>query len=55
MKGIFDAYLLWPFDKKLIFWLVTRIKYYAITILESKNGLDSYYSSFIESWNHIMK
>ena len=26
MKGIFDAYVLWPFDKKLISWLVTHIR-----------------------------
>ena len=25
MKGIFDAYALWPFDKKIFFELVTRI------------------------------
>ena len=25
MKGIFDAYVLWPFDKKNIFDLVTRV------------------------------
>ena len=26
MKGIFGPYVLWTFDKKLIFWLVTRIR-----------------------------
>ena len=26
MKGIFDPYVLWPFDKKLIFSLVTRFR-----------------------------
>ena len=26
MKGIFDPYVLWPFDKKLIFWLLRRAK-----------------------------
>ena len=26
IKGIFDAYVLWLFDKKLIFELVARIK-----------------------------
>ena len=26
MKGIFSPYVLWPFDKKLIFLLVTRIR-----------------------------
>ena len=25
MKGIFDSYVLWPFDKKFIFELVTRV------------------------------
>ena len=25
MKGIIDAYVLWPFDKKFIFELVTRV------------------------------
>ena len=25
MKGIFDAYVLWPFDKKFIFESLTRI------------------------------
>ena len=25
MKGIFDAYALWPFDKKIFFELVTRV------------------------------
>ena len=25
MKGIFDAYVLWPFDKKLILELVTHV------------------------------
>ena len=26
MKGIFGPYVLWPLDKRLIFWLVTRIR-----------------------------
>ena len=26
IKGIFDAYVLWPFDKNFIFELVTRIR-----------------------------
>ena len=25
MKGIFGPYVLWPLDKKLIFWIVTRV------------------------------
>ena len=26
MKGIFDPYVQWPFDKKLISWLVNRAR-----------------------------
>ena len=26
MEGIFDAYVLWPLDKKFIFELVTRVR-----------------------------
>ena len=25
MKGIFGPYVLWPLDKKFIFWIVTRV------------------------------
>ena len=25
MKGIFGPYVLWPLDKKLIVWIVTRV------------------------------
>ena len=32
MKGIFGPYVLWHFDKKLIFWLVTRIRIRDYTI-----------------------
>ena len=28
MKGIFDAYVMWPFDKKFIFELLIHIKKY---------------------------
>ena len=33
MKGIFDAYVLWPFDKNVIFELVTRINTRDYTVL----------------------
>ena len=26
MKGIFDPYVLWPFDKKVIFKLIMRVR-----------------------------
>ena len=32
MKGIFDAYLLWPFDKKFIFELVARVYTHHYTV-----------------------
>ena len=34
MKGIFDPYVLWPFDKKLILQLVTRIRIRDYTVLD---------------------
>ena len=35
MKGIFGPYVLWPLDKKLIFWIVTRVsaRDYTVCIL----------------------
>ena len=33
MKGIFVVYVLWPFDKKLITWLVTRVRTRNYTVL----------------------
>ena len=36
MKGIFDAYLLWPFDKKMFFELVTRVNTRNFTVLGKK-------------------
>ena len=33
MKGIFDPYVLWPFGKKLIFWIVTRVSARDYTVL----------------------
>ena len=42
VKGIFDPYVLWPFDKKLIFQLVTRISTRDFTVWEIKTfGLSS--------------
>ena len=32
MKGIFGPYALWPFDKKLIFLLVTRVRTHDYTV-----------------------
>ena len=32
MKGIFDAYVLWPFDKKFVFELVTWVNTHDFTI-----------------------
>ena len=34
MEGIFDAYVLWPFDKKFIFELVTGVKTRDFTVVE---------------------
>ena len=33
MKGIFCPYVIWPFDKKLIFKLVTRIRTRDYTVI----------------------
>ena len=34
MKGIFDPYVLWPFDKKLISKLVTRVRTHDYTVCD---------------------
>ena len=34
MKGIFDAYVLWPFDKKLFLELVMRVNTRDFTVSE---------------------
>ena len=34
MKGIFGSYVLWPLDKKLIFWIVTRVSARDYTVSE---------------------
>ena len=41
MKGIFGPYVLWPMDKKLIFWIVTRVsaRDYTICCLFVKFGI----------------
>ena len=39
MKGIFDPYVLWPFDKKLISLLVTCIRTRDHTVDSPKNGV----------------
>ena len=40
MKGIFDPYVLWPVDKKLISWLVTRIRvrHYTASSIPKQHG-----------------
>ena len=40
MKGIFDPYVLWPFDKKLIFKLVTRVRTRDYTVFIGCKMLD---------------
>ena len=42
MKGIFGSYVLWPFDKKLIFWIVTRVsaRDYTVPRTKMKQTLD---------------
>ena len=40
MKGIFGPYVLWPLNKKLIFWIVTRVSARDYTVL------CTYYLSF---------
>ena len=39
MKGILDAYILWPFDKKFIFELVMRVntRYFTVCVYLCKN------------------
>ena len=34
MKGIFGPYVLWPLDKKLFFWIVTRVSARDYTVIE---------------------
>ena len=41
-EGVFGPYVLWPLDKKLIFWIVTRVSARDYTVLEIKTfGLES--------------
>ena len=39
MKGIFGPYVLWPLNKKLIFWIVTRVSARDYTVHKQKNAL----------------
>ena len=41
MKGNFDNYLLWPFDKKIIFGLVTGVNTCAFPVLENSDWTDT--------------
>ena len=36
MKGIFSPYVLWPLDKKLIFWIVTRVSPRDYTVISMR-------------------
>ena len=45
MKGIFGPYVLWPLDKKLIFWIVTRASARDYTV----------YVLFWNKWNIMYK
>ena len=38
MQGIFDAYVLWPFDKKFIFELVTYVRIRDYTVCSLMNN-----------------
>jgi hypothetical protein len=40
MKGIFNAYVLWPIDKKLIFELVTHVNTRDFTLRKNHKGLN---------------
>ena len=39
IKGIFDPYVLWPFDKKLISYLVTRVRTRDYTVKKNDKKL----------------
>ena len=43
MKGIFGPYVLWPLNKKLIFWIVTRVSARDYTV--PNNWLDHFLDS----------
>ena len=55
MKGIFGPYVLWPLDKKLIFWIVTRVRtvsacdytvcIWAVTVFLNRGPLKVLYDS----------
>ena len=44
MKGMFDPYVLWLFDKKLISWLVTHVKTldYTVWVVEKRSSMALY-------------
>ena len=42
MKEIFDAYVLWPFDKKMFFEFVTRVDTRNFTVFEFFTVLEIY-------------
>ena len=39
MKGIFGPYVLWPLDKKLIFWIATRVSARDYTVYDDMRYL----------------
>ena len=44
LKGIFGPYVLWPLDKKLIFWIVTRVSardYAVVMKFQEKQTIDT--------------
>ena len=52
MKGIFGPYVLWPLDKKLIFWIVTRVSARDYTvIIFSWHGI---VKLLMKRWNHVL-
>ena len=64
MKGIFGPYVLWPLDKNLIFWIVTRVsaRDYTVYLLQfesigvvwmskTKTKCKSYFGLVQKVWN----
>ena len=46
MKGIFDAYVLWPFDKNLISQLVMGIRTREFTVIKNEDEKRSFLKWF---------
>ena len=46
MKGIFGPYVLWPLDKKLIFWIVTRVSTRDYTVFQNYILMTSFCASY---------